>query len=371
MPTPVVMCLYQPARNQVPYTLRAVELVKPQDELRILSCVHGIRNVPSIINLVEASRGLRKCKLQVFIMHLVEITERSSSIMMVSRARKDGWPIDNSLNLNRVLVAFEAYGQLRKVIVRPMMAISNFADMHEDICNTASEKRASLILLPFHKYQRQDGTMETVNLGFRTADKNVLHHAPCTVGGDDREALVLGCRMAEHPGVKLTVFHFLQSSSQVRVNIAVQGNAGHFSDQMFQSKPLSNRYEFVPISVDLNGEKQLDENCLNRVHDINADIEDPDGAIAFQECLVGDPYSAISSIGHHPNFDLLIVGRGRCGAPSLVLDLAGKQAPQDPELGPIGDALASSPLIKTSILVVQRHNSSVELEASPHSDAAT
>jgi len=43
-----------------------------------------------MISLIEASRGVGKYALCLYIMHLVELSERSSAIMMVHKARKNG-----------------------------------------------------------------------------------------------------------------------------------------------------------------------------------------------------------------------------------------------------------------------------------------
>ena len=117
--TPLVMALYKPARNQVPYTRRKLDMEDPKDDLRILSCVHGMKNVPAMINLTEATRGMRKRALRLYILHLMELSERTSSILIVQRARKDGRPFFNQRlpAEDQIGVAFETYGQLSKVRV--------------------------------------------------------------------------------------------------------------------------------------------------------------------------------------------------------------------------------------------------------------
>lgn len=89
----------------------------PKDDLRILSCVHGMKNVPAMINLTEATRGMRKRALRLYILHLMELSERTSSILIVQRARKDGRPFFNQRlpAEDQIGVAFETYGQLSKV----------------------------------------------------------------------------------------------------------------------------------------------------------------------------------------------------------------------------------------------------------------
>ncbi|KAJ6426514.1 hypothetical protein OIU84_022167 [Salix udensis] len=77
---------------------------------------------------------------------------------------------------------FDAFQQLSRVSVRPMTSISSMADMHEDICTTAERKRAAMIILPFHKQQRLDGSLETARTDFQLVNRRVLGDAPCSVG---------------------------------------------------------------------------------------------------------------------------------------------------------------------------------------------
>ncbi|KAH9575321.1 hypothetical protein CY35_01G105800 [Sphagnum magellanicum] len=245
MTTPLLMVLYKPARNPIPYTHRKLDMDDSKNVLRILSCVHGMKNVPAMINLTEAMRGTPKHALRLYTLHLVELSERTSSILRVQRARRDGRPYFNQGNQDedrdQVVVAFKTYGQLSKVIVRPMTAISRFEDMHEDICATASDKRIMIIILPFHK--QLDGILESTTLGFQMVNQKVLQHAPCSVailvdrgvggvaqlvpsnvdhkvvvfffgGPDDREALAYGCHLVEHPGITLHVIQFADSRSE-------------------------------------------------------------------------------------------------------------------------------------------------------------
>jgi hypothetical protein len=119
---PVVTVIYKPASKAVPYKHSKIQRERPEDELRILACLHGMRKIPSIINLIEASRGIRKPALRLYIIHLVELSERSSAIMMVHKARKNGLPFwnRNRSQQDQIVVAFEAYEQLSRVtIVKP------------------------------------------------------------------------------------------------------------------------------------------------------------------------------------------------------------------------------------------------------------
>lgn len=422
--TPVVMALYKPARNPVPYKRRMLYLPNEKtadSELRLLACVHGMPNVHAIINLVEAARGTRRHPLHMFILHLLEFSERPSSIMKVQRVRRNGRPFwdEQHHEVDNIVVAFEAHGQLSKVTVRPMTAISPFDDMHEDICSTAAEKRAAIIVLPFHKHSNpymHDGAWEGHSAGLRQVTQKVLLHAPCSVGilvdrgigitsltsssvkqnvavlfyggSDDREALAFGYRMAEHPGVKLTVFRFLlvdPIEQHMEVTAPLEGPLDGANSLGRESPSISPRagfslgskfsfrhdgFNYMVKEVDWVEESKLDEECLamaKRKTTAGQPTCDVEGGVAsestsvvqsirYQEMAVSDPIAAALTIGKMEEMSLILVGRGRRPSP-LIASLAGKQA-EYVELGPVGEALttAASTEIRCSVLVVQQHD---------------
>jgi len=384
--TPMVTAIYKPARKLVPYKHRKIQRDKP-DELRIVACVHGARNIPAMINLIEASRGVGKHALRLYIMHMVELSERSSAIMMVHKARKNGRPFwnRNRSQQDQIVVAFEAYGKLSKVTVKPMIAISQFQDMHEDICNIADQKRAAMIILPFHKYPRFDGVLESVNLGFRTVNQKMLKNSPCSVGilvdrglgghsqlppsnvdhniavlffggPDDREALVFGRRMAEHPGIVLTVIRFLPGTEFNDTAINLTPLPAHEQETQLQV------YKFSTAEMNREQEKKLDEDALAPIKGnkclptpIPSDGGDAGKAIVYEEQVISNTVNSVLATAKNNKYDLFLVGRGRLPSP-LVADLADRTA-DCPELGPIGDLLASSIVpISASVLVIQQHD---------------
>ncbi|KAK6781742.1 hypothetical protein RDI58_019538 [Solanum bulbocastanum] len=100
-----------------------------------------------MINLIEASRGTAtKEGLRFYAMHLMELSERSSAILMVHKARKNGlpfWTKGGVSDSNQIVVAFEMFENLSK---------------------------------------RIDGHLETTRADLRHVNRRVLQHAPCSVG---------------------------------------------------------------------------------------------------------------------------------------------------------------------------------------------
>lgn len=377
--TPVVIALFKPARKaeRADYKYRTIERKNRDSQLRVLSCFHSARSIPSMINLIESSRGTQKRNaLCVYALHLKEFSERSSSILMVRKARKNGLPFWNKsrhADSDYVDVAFEAYQQLSQVSIRSMIAISSMANIHEDICSTAERKRVAVIILPFHKHQRIDGSLETTHNDFRLVNKRVLEHAPCSVGifvdrglggtshvsasnvsyvvtvlffggGDDREALAYGRRIAEHPGIRLVVVRFV-----VEPNL---------------------EDEIVRVDVDNSAAKLVleDEEILSELRQKNAN----DGSISYTEKIVKDSAETLAAIREFSCCNLFLVG----ARPNTEVGLA-LQRSEYPELGPIGGLLASQDFHSTaSVLVMQQYhngvpnNSNIEMEPHFHSDGS-
>lgn len=362
--TPIVTAVYNPAKRKksANYKDRSIGKKESNTELHILACFYSVRNVPTMINLIEASRGTeKKERLCVYAMHLMELTERSSAILMVHKARRNGLPFWNKGSQpgsDQIVVAFEAYQQLSRVSIRPMTAISAFSDMHEDICTSAVRKRAAMIILPFHKHQRWDGAFETTRAEFGVVNKKVLEHAPCSVGilvdrglggtthisasnfssnvtvlffggHDDCEALAFGLRMAEHPGVSLNVIHLLPSRATVAKATEIVG---------VDSQDDSN------ISSGTEDEKAIAE--LKQKISINRSIK-------YEEKHVDNSSEAIAVIKEFSRSNLFLVGR----TPEGVLANGLSVKSECPELGPVGNLLTSSDFsTAASVLVVQQHH---------------
>ncbi|KAF2297908.1 hypothetical protein GH714_005076 [Hevea brasiliensis] len=360
--TPIVLAVYKPAKQKMSadYKHRSIERKDPDNQLRILACFHSTMNIPTIINLIEASRGTEKRQgLCVYALHLMELSERTSAILMVHKARKNGLPFWNKLqqsDTNQVVVAFEAFRQLSRVFIRPMTAISAMHDMHEDICASAERKRAAIIILPFHKHQRLDGTLETTRNEFRWVNMRVLEHAPCSVGilvdrglggsthvsasnvsytvtvlflggHDDREALVYGARMAEHPGISLIIIHFTASNDIMRQTVKID-----------------------IVEESSNSSESADKTFLASFKK-NSD----DDSVIFEEREVNSAKEIVEVVKEFCRCNLFVVGRMPEGPVAAALT----ERVECPELGPVGNLLTSNDFsTSASVLVVQQYNSS-------------
>ncbi|KAF6993109.1 hypothetical protein CFC21_010045 [Triticum aestivum] len=400
--TPTVMAIYKPARATGRRRLHPRKLHGPTSapsspssaaggaaganamELRVLACIHGGHDVPALINLIETIRGHTQPRrlVKLYILRMVELTERTSSILMARAARRNGLPFLRPYRRgdDQVDVAFGTYAQLGHVHVRPMTAVSALHTMHDDVAAVAEDKRVSLIVLPFHKRQHaghghgHGGGDEVENLGpeWRAVNRRILREAPCSVavlvdrsfgggeqvsseqvahgvcvlffgGPDDREALELAGRMAEHPGVQLTVVRFLD------------GKAGSEEHAEVTLRPTDARnaeksYTFSTAVVNGHKEKELDEAAVAEFRQRMGDT------VRFEERVVaGNVIEEVVAIGKSREYGLVVAGRGRLPS-AMVAELAVRPA-EHPELGPIGDTLASAGHgVASSVLVVQQHD---------------
>lgn len=367
--TPFITTIYKPAaRKFVPYKRRTIQRIKLDSEFRVLVCIHTPRNVPTIINLLEASHPTKKSPICVYALHLVELTGHASAMLVVHNSRKPGQPALNRTQAqsDHIISAFENFEQhIKCIAIQPLTTFSPYSTMHEDICAVAEDKRVSMIIIPFHKQQTVDGGMETLNPAYRTINQNVLANAPCSIGilvdrglsgmtrlatnhvghhiavlffggADDREALAYVWRMADHPGIHLTVMRFITGGEAVEPTVDSPGG--------------EDDRRVLTVMTDGNRDKQIDEDYISEFRLRTA----KDESIVYMEKVVNNGEQTVAVIRSiDKRHELLVVGRGQ-GISPLTAGLTDWS--ECPELGAIGDLLASSDVASTvSVLVVQQY----------------
>ncbi|KAF2293560.1 hypothetical protein GH714_002820 [Hevea brasiliensis] len=370
----IVTRIIQRARKRAPTHRRALQWLDPMDELRILFCVHGTHNVPSTINFMEISRGTADPGILVCVTDMVELTDQIAATMVQGDGTETVTVTDKQVTdmRDQVTQTIQAYvdGSGGGIILRRMLALSTFNSMTQDICILAENLMASLIILPFHKNQNADGTLDGGNPGFRYVNRKVLRNAPCSVGilvdrglgladkisttprsfhaavifiggKDDREALAYAGRVARHPGVKLTVIRFLlddnsesnRRTGNYRVNLAEQ-----------------------------EAEMKLDDECFAYFYERYV----AGGHVSYMEKHMAnsaETYATLRSL--EGQYALIIVGQG--GRVNSILTVGMNDWQQCPELGPVGDVLSGSSFsLKTSVLIIQQHHLKGELDGVDH-----
>ncbi|KAL6013180.1 hypothetical protein ACLOJK_003672 [Asimina triloba] len=380
--TPAVTSIYRPMRRFAPYKRRTIQRTRLDQELRVLVGIHNPRSIPTMINLLEATHPTKHSPLSIFALHLVELTGRATAMMIAHNYSKSSSaahfkhhthsraPVNRTQAYSdQIANALDNYQQQSLgVSASTHTAISPYSSMHEDICNLAEDKRVALILLPFHKEQTLDGAMESANPAFRSINSSVLANAPCSVailvdrglataarapssmahhvivlffgGPDDREALACAWHMAEHPAVRLTVVRFVEDG----------GSAAAPSGMLHLDAADKSDSKMLTMTTEEERERQLDEDYLNQFRLQHASNE----AVVYAEKVVGNGEDMVEAIRRLDSvYDLFIVGRGQGSSP-LTAGLTDWS--ECPELGAVGDLLASSDFAATAtVLVVQQY----------------
>ncbi|KAK8937901.1 Cation/H(+) antiporter 28 [Platanthera guangdongensis] len=344
-------------------------------EVKIVVGLHGPEDVPMAVNVMEAMRvhgggvggGGGGGGLVAIVVEMVQMTDRAAASLVHGEGLETVTVTDEGIVEKREQIGFalEAYGQESGdgVTVRRILAVSAFDHMHQDICSAARECMAALVVLPFHCRQRVDGEMEAGHPGHRIINQKVLEGSPCSVGilvnrslgrgpvsslsvagshnicavfiggGDDREALAYATRMARHPGVRLTVLRFVQAAAA-------------------KTKPWGPGRRILATTGRRELEQRADEEFFAWFYDRYVAGEKGVGYMEKQVSSGEDTMAALKGVEAH--YQLFVLGSGKDRLSSLTAGM--NEWAEFPELGPIGDVMASSDFsVSASVMVIQQH----------------
>ncbi|XP_057491063.1 cation/H(+) antiporter 1-like [Actinidia eriantha] len=368
---PVIAFMVRRERYTLGYRHVALEWQEPEIELTMLACVHNPRHVSTIVGLIAALRGSDRGPIVPYLMHLIELPEKSKSNLMYHQREDDELSDDDNYGGNDVAEineAVDAFAAETGVVVHQLKVVSPFLNMHSDVCDRAEEIRASIILLHFHKHRRIDGKMETGKEGIRTTNQKVLRHARCSVailvdrgftgtshtsgseslqhvatlffgGPDDREALGFSQRLSMHHHINLTIIRFLPASAK-------NSNAG---------VNVAHREEDVLMSMsEHETQNEADTAVLTEFYNRYV----TSGQVGYVEKYVENGAETASALMDMADmYSLFIVGKGGRGHSPLTTGMSDWE--ECPELGTVGDLLASTDFdISGSVLVIQQHRHS-------------
>lgn len=341
---PLIKFLYDPSRQYRSGRRCSIQHTKRDSELRVMVCIYSNENIPAILNILEASCASRESSVAVIALILVELLGRSRPLLVAHQpddtlrtTKCDSTQLDNALR---------QYAQLNEgcASVQSFTSISNFETMHNDVCKISIDRRANIVIMPFHKRWEIDGSVEVTNRTIQTMNIKVLETAPCSVGilidrsilsvsapslliaratffvavlfiggADDAEALAYGSRMARHECVSVTVVRFLLFGEE---NSKERKRESDLVDEYRYCNVGNRRFEIIDEVVKDGIEMS---SCIRRMIDY---------------------------------FDLVMVGREH---PKSVLLHGHDKWSECPELGVVGDMLASQDFeTKASVLVVQQ-----------------
>ncbi|CAL1374810.1 unnamed protein product [Linum trigynum] len=349
---PIIRLLYDPSKQYIGYKRKCLQYAPDNAPLHILACAHRQDDAVAVIKFLEFSNPTRQSPLTVYGLCLEELISSFTPLLVnhqLGQKKSTTKARPRSHNILDVFNYFESqFGSNKLATVHTFTAISYLKQMHEDICSLAFHKAASLIVLPFHNKWNGRGHMVCGSEDLRHLNLNVLDRAPCSVailvdrrmamglssmfvtsavyrvtvlfvgGSDDREALALAMRMAGSPRVHLTVVQFI-------VDVQDETVVDRW-EAMLDAEAL----RVVKLEMPTNSNVKLVEERVRDGSDTSGIVRE-----------MGD------------NVDLVVVGRRHDTGCQALSGLA--QWMEVPELGPLGDVLASQDFTAaTSVLVIQQ-----------------
>ncbi|KAL9664036.1 hypothetical protein QQ045_019433 [Rhodiola kirilowii] len=355
---------------------KAIEFQSLDSELRLLACVHDSRHIWTMMGLISTMTSCTESPVLPTLIQLIELPEKQTILSYHELEDEDdnfakGGANDYGGNdVVEINEAVDNFMAKTRVTVHEMKVVSSFTTMYEDVCNMSEDLRVCIIILTFHKHQRIDGRMESDKKdGIRTTNQKILRHAHCSVailvdkggitgalqqpgsdsmqhyatlffgGADDREALAFSRRIGAHPHVNLTVIRFLHTSSKHKIEIDFE-NRGH---------------EEVLMSVSCRKyDVDMDNEFISDFY--TRDVAS--GCIGFVEKYVNDGADTVRALRDMADmYSLFIVGKG--GKDNCQMTTGMSDWEECPELGKIGDLLASEELdTRSSVLVIQQKRTS-------------
>ncbi|KAJ3672364.1 hypothetical protein LUZ60_007085 [Juncus effusus] len=335
-------------RRSYTYQAQSLENIGPDSQLRVLACVHCPREVTPMLSLVALCKGDGVSLMAVYLQHLIELTQKYTVTLMYHQKSPGSSDSDYGSDIVRqVNVVVDMVTKDIGVPVREMTAISHYVNMHTDVCMGAEDVRATFIILPFHKEQRTrpSATNSTIATDLETTPATPTGvQIPLSKvvaiffgGPDDREAATVMLRMATHPLVEATLVRFLP---EIRDDAhSKSGTSSRFTSQ-------------IAMIVEDDTEAEADDEFISNYKKSYVET----GIVMFEERYVRNGSETVTALSSMAGlYSLFIVGKGRSNPSPLMSGISDWE--ECPELGPIGDLLASEDFMDSgSVLIIHQHS---------------
>lgn len=370
---PIIRRTYRIEKPLKLHKRRTIQSTGLDSPLQVLAGIYSTQSMRGIVNLLQLSHATRESPINVTAVHLVELTEHTSAAMLVShdaykpnshRASEENAKADS----DQIVQAFEDYERESNntVSVEVLSALSPYATIHVDVCSIAEDKRASIIIIPFHIQGKNNDESESSSSSIKDVNQNVLAGAPCSVallvnrglgmsnhrrrallvffvcGPDDREALAYAWRMALQPEVHLTVVRFFEGEGTI------------------DRAPLDNPKDSegaLTVFEEHARQRAMDEEYMNEFRSKTMNNQ----SFSYIEEVVNDLHETLTTmrqIMERESYELCIVGRGKQSTSPLAASLS--ELTEYPELGALGDAIVTSNFaLNSSVLVVQQYTNKI------------
>ncbi|XP_050211958.2 cation/H(+) antiporter 4-like [Mercurialis annua] len=347
---PLINLLYDPSKHYIGYKKKCIEYTPYDADLEILVCAHKQEDAMAAIKLFEISKPTKQSPISVYGLCLEELVSSATPLLINHQlGQKILTSQRSTLSRSQSIIDIFRYFKSefeKSAQVNVFTAVSPLKQMHEDICWLAFDKTCSLIILPFHKKWNNTGKIVSNSIDFRNLNISVFDRAPCSVGilldrrknrglssifdsstiyhvallfvggRDDREALAYALRMSRSSELRLTIMHFVTTEEIV-----------HDSwENMLDLESLKCLRQEIAMNMNITYIEEI--------------VRDGSDTAAIVKSIQG-------------SFDLIMAGRRHKSKPEAVSGLL--QWAEYPELGEMGDLLASSDILSTvSILVMQQ-----------------
>ncbi|CAN6183180.1 unnamed protein product [Urochloa humidicola] len=384
---PVFAVVFRKEMEAYECSRQALEHMAPDQELRMLACVHGARGTPGMLCLLELLASEPRAQPAIHILHFFDVARKGgaagpsqyhrraqdSEHKLMDRRRDAGTQVNCAVDVFTCATGLA----IRQVDAGDRGSVANA----KAIRRWTLDLRPGILLLPYHREQHYDGTMVCRRDDRRQLNATMLQRAPCTAailvdrpfrrcgtsfqlpakiststeaagnqgdekvtthvaavflgGPDDREAVALARRLARNESVRVTLVRFV-----LRESTHGHGHA---------------RVATAASSEDIDGEVSVvvqdpDEECVSAFHREYVAKE----LAEYTEKAVTGPMDVVEALrGMAGAFALLVAGRGGRQPPELVVGLEGWA--ECAEVGPVGEILASDQSLDMgSVLVVQQ-----------------
>ncbi|CAN4101078.1 unnamed protein product [Withania somnifera] len=339
---PLIWYLYDPSRRYSGYRANSIQHLDPTSELRIQVCIHNEDNVPSLVNLLEASNPSRRRPIAAFVLNLMELKGSAAALLVPTHNRKGKVKLKSlPSRTGHISNAFNILAHRNQgfVAVQHFTSIVPYATMHDDICTIAMDKGVNIVIIPFHKQWTIDGTVGTNFPAIRMVNQQVLHKVPCSVG-----ILVDRGQLADN--AQIVFGHSLFRITMLYLGGPDDDEALAYCCRMLGHPHISMNLVWLRHSND-NMERGMESDVIHwfKASSMSA------GRVNYKEEVVNDAVGTTQVLRSlEDSCDLCIVGREH---DQSELTLGINEWIECPELGFIGDMLATSDY-SFSLLVVQQ-----------------
>ncbi|KAL8141412.1 hypothetical protein V2J09_007433 [Rumex salicifolius] len=353
-----VKSLYRPLKKYAGYQRRDITHCKYSAELRILVSFMRSDRVNSIVRLLDACCPSENNVIVVHALHLVRMVGRAYPIFIAHdmQKKKDS---SNSFS-EEVIWAFYRFQQTCKdfLTVSIFTSVSPLDTMHEETCTLALDKLVSIIVLPFHRRFRIDGSIDWEDTEQKKLNYDLLNRSPCSVS-----ILVdRGCFGNIGTSAALnTITTTGYSSSPLMVAVIYIGGLDDLETLSFAKRMARDfRVRVNVIRLVAAGEsRDLDALDSAALMDIQRNVLYSKQFSYTEKAVKDGADTAVFLRSTAESYNLVMVGRHCNFACTQLMGL--QDMSEDTELGALGDLLASQDIrCKTSVLVVQqqRHRAS-------------